>query len=154
MDHKKNILAVASFGGHWMQLLRIAFPLETFYNISYASTSKKCSTMVPNRKFYHLTNFSRWNMWRMPFAFFSALSILFKEHPTAVLSTGAAPGLLVLIIAKYLFSRETIWVDSFANAAQLSFCGKLAVKLHIDHVYTQWEHLGGPAVKYSGSIIG
>lgn len=154
MDHKKNILAVASFGGHWMQLLRIAFPLETFYNISYASTSKKCSTMVPNRKFYHLTDFSRWNVWRIPFALLSVIAILLKERPSTVISTGAAPGLLVLIIAKYLFFRKTIWVDSFANAGQLSFCGKMAVKLHIDHVYTQWEHLSGPAVKYSGSIIG
>lgn len=154
LTKKKKIFAVASFGGHWIQLLRIAKPLEEFYNITYISTNKKCSTMVDGKKFYSITDFSRWNAWKMFFAVFSIIWILLKERPTTIISTGAAPGLLVLLIAKFLFFRKTIWIDSFANASQLSFCGKLALKFSIDHVYTQWEHLCDSRIKYSGNILG
>ena len=34
----KKILAVASIGGHWVQLLRIARPLEERYEVVYMST--------------------------------------------------------------------------------------------------------------------
>lgn len=110
--------------------------------------------MVDGKKFYSITDFSRWNAWKMFFAVFSIIWILLKERPTTIISTGAAPGLLVLLIAKFLFFRKTIWIDSFANASQLSFCGKLALKFSIDHVYTQWEHLCDSRIKYSGNILG
>lgn len=32
---QKKILAVASIGGHWVQLLRIARPLEKRYEVVY-----------------------------------------------------------------------------------------------------------------------
>lgn len=151
---KKRIFAVASFGGHWIQLLRIAKPLEEFYDITYICTNSKCSAMVAGNNFYRITDFSRWDAWKVFFALYHIIWILFKERPKVVISTGAAPGLLVLLIAKYLFLKKTIWIDSFANASKLSFCGKLAKKLSIDHVYTQWEHLSDSRTKYSGNILG
>lgn len=154
LTKKKKIFAVASFGGHWIQLLRITKPLEQFYDITYISTSKKCSSMVSGKKFYSITNFSRWDVWKLLFDAIPIIVILFKERPSTIISTGAAPGLLVLLIAKFLFLKKTIWIDSLANASQLSFCGKLAQKLSIDHVYTQWEHLSDSRIKYSGNILG
>ena len=67
---------------------------------------------------------------------------------------GAAPGLLVLLLAKYVFRKKTIWVDSIANVAKMSACGRYAVKLGIDHVYSQWEHLAVGKVKYAGNVLG
>lgn len=151
---KKKVFAVASFGGHWIQLLRIVRPLEEFYDITYICTNSKCASMVPERPFFKITDFSRWNAWKMVFAVFSIIRMFIKQRPDVLISTGAAPGLLVLLIGKYLFFRKTIWIDSFANASQLSFCGKLAKKLSISHVYTQWEHLSDSQVKYSGNILG
>lgn len=37
----KKILAVASIGGHWVQLLRITRPLEEHYEVVYMSTHPK-----------------------------------------------------------------------------------------------------------------
>ena len=56
----KKILAVASIGGHWVQLLRIVRPLENNYDIVYMSTHEKCSAMVGGRQFYKMQDFSRW----------------------------------------------------------------------------------------------
>ena len=151
---KKKIIAVASFGGHWIQLLRFAKPLEDVYDVSYVSTNEKCSSWVSGKRFYSIADFSRWNAWKMFFVAFHVMWILLKERPDAVVSTGAAPGLIFLLISKYVFLRNTIWIDSFANAEKLSCCGKLAVRFRINHVYTQWEHLSDGSVKYSGNILG
>ena len=153
-NQKNKILAVSSFGGHWVQLLRIVQPLEQDYDISYICTNKKSSTMAPGKHVYNIMDFSRWNAWRMIPSFFNIFYVLIKERPNTVLSTGAAPGFLVLVVAKFLFLRKTIWIDSLANAYKLSFCGKLAAKMPIDYVYTQWEHLSNERVKYAGNTLG
>ena len=45
-DRKKKIVAVASIGGHWIQLLRITRTLESEFDVSYVSTHEKCGVMV------------------------------------------------------------------------------------------------------------
>jgi UDP-N-acetylglucosamine:LPS N-acetylglucosamine transferase len=151
--NKKKILAVASIGGHWIQLLRITAGLAADYDISYVSSNPKWADLVKG-KFYAICEFSRWDAWKMFFCVPYVLMILQKEKPSVVLSTGAAPGLLVLLLAKYVFRKKTIWVDSIANVAKMSACGRYAVKLGIDHVYSQWEHLAVGKVKYAGNVLG
>ena len=151
--NKKKILAVASIGGHWIQLLRITAGLAADYDISYVSSNPKWADLVKG-KFYAICEFSRWDAWKMFFCVPYVLMILLKEKPSVVSSTGAAPGLLVLLLAKYVFRKKTIWVDSIANVAKMSACGRNAVKLGIDHVYSQWEHLAVGKVKYAGNVLG
>ena len=68
----KTILAVASIGGHWVQLLRIASGLEATHEVAYMSTHAKCATMVEGHRFYKITDFSRWDAYKVVPAFFSA----------------------------------------------------------------------------------
>lgn len=150
---KKKILAVASIGGHWIQMLRITAVLATDYEVCYVSTNPKWAETVKG-KFYSICEFSRWDAWKMLFCIPYVLMILQKEKPHVALSTGAAPGLLVLLLAKYVFRKKTIWVDSIANVAKLSACGRYAVKFGVDSVYTQWEHLAVGKVKFAGNVFG
>ncbi|MFN3786686.1 MAG: oligosaccharide biosynthesis protein Alg14, partial [Thiothrix sp.] len=78
--------------------------------------------------------------------------ILWKEHPQAILSTGAAPGALAIWLGSF-FGIRTIWVDSIANVKQLSRAGKLAQK-RADVFLTQWEHLSdGHNILYKGAVL-
>lgn len=43
---ERKIVAVASIGGHWIQLLRITRTLESEFDVSYVSTHEKCGVMV------------------------------------------------------------------------------------------------------------
>jgi UDP-N-acetylglucosamine transferase subunit ALG13 len=148
----KKILAVASIGGHWKQLLRIAKPLEGRFDMVYASTHPKCATMTGAGKFYSIPDFSRSNAWRLIPAFFRFFRILLKERPDAVLTTGAAPG-LVCVLAGWMLRRKTIWVDSIANAERMSASGRIARCL-ASRVYTQWPDLAQKGVTYSGTVWG
>lgn len=150
--HKKRILAVASIGGHWVQLLRITQPLDESYEVVYMSTHPKCEKMVPGKKFFHVLDFNRWTIWKSIPATIKIFFILLKVRPNAVLTTGAAPGLLTLLAARLLFIN-TLWIDSIANVKELSGCGKLARKF-VKNVYTQWPDLANGKVKYAGNILG
>lgn len=80
------------------------------------------------------------------------LRIIRRVRPDVVISTGAAPGLVGLAVAK-LFGARTIWVDSVANSDQLSLSGRIAGRF-ADLWLTQWEHLvseRGP--RYFGSLL-
>lgn len=149
---KKKIMAVASIGGHWVQLLRLAKPLEDQYEVVYVCTHPKCQTMVEDKKFYLMRNFSRWDAWKCVPAFFHVLGIIMKERPKAIITTGAAPGLICLVAGKFLF-RKTIWIDSIANVQHLSASGRIALKF-ASKTYTQWKDLATEKVAYAGNIFG
>ena len=147
----KKVFAAASIGGHWKQLLRITKPLEERFEVVYASTHPKCATMVDGAAFYLMPDFSRKDAWRLIPSFFRLLRILRREHPAAVLTTGAAPG-LVCILAGWLLRYKTIWVDSVANAVCLSASGRIARRF-ATRVYTQWPDLAQSDVIYAGTVL-
>ena len=120
--------------------------------VHYASTRAACRRDVEPAPFHLIPDASRWDKWA---AMKSALSIswlLLRVRPDVVLSTGALPGYLALRVGKLLRAR-TIWVDSIANAEELSMSGRHAGKV-ADLWLTQWRDLavaGGPS--YAGSVF-
>lgn len=148
----KKILAVASIGGHWIQLLRIMKGLEDKYEISYLSTYDKCATMVQGHTFHKLLDFSRWNWYKLFPAFIHDLNLIRKEKPDVVITTGAAPGLIVLFAA-FCLGKKTIWIDSIANVNHLSLCGRVASKF-ATYTYTQWKELETQKIHFMGNVIG
>lgn len=151
-EEKKKILAVASIGGHWIQLLRICKGLEATCSILYASTHSKCAQMVEGHFFNELIEFSRWDWYKLFPAFFNDIKIVKLVHPDVVITTGAAPGLMVLFVA-FLMGKKTIWVDSIANVNHMSLCGRVA-RIFATRCYTQWEELGSEGVDFAGNVIG
>lgn len=146
----RRVLAVGSGGGHWVQLLRLqaAFEgLDTHWmttKAGYAKDVKERLWVVPD------ANLTR--LWAMCRLFVSVGWIMIRLRPAFVVTTGAAPGLAAVIWGRLLGAR-TVWIDSIANAEELSGSGVHARRFA--HVWlTQWEHLakpGGPA--FWGSVL-
>ncbi len=148
---KKKLMAVASIGGHWIQLLRIARPMEEHYEMVYVSTHPKCATMVEGQKFCQTTDFSRSDVWKLIPSFLNAFKTIRKEKPDAIITTGAAPGLIYLFVGT-LLGRKTIWIDSIANAEHLSASGRMASKF-ASRTYTQWKNLAEGKIQYAGKVF-
>ncbi|WP_363322753.1 UDP-N-acetylglucosamine--LPS N-acetylglucosamine transferase [uncultured Litoreibacter sp.] len=141
-----EILAVSSGGGHWqqLQLLSKAFDGK---KVVYA-----CSSDVGDASIIRLPDCNMRTPWRLIITAIAAWKLVRQINPDTVVSTGAAPGVLVLITAK-LHRRRTVWVDSIANTERMSLSGRLA-RSFSDLWVTQWpqvSHRSGAV--YLGAII-
>ena len=145
-----KILAIASAGGHWVQLLRL---LPSFQNqdITFMSTKANFADTVKGKSFFLVPDASRWNKFRLIYLGFCVAKVVIAKKPDIIITTGAAPGLMGILAGK-LIGSKTIWVDSVANVEKLSMCGKMATFI-ADKVFTQWKHLSTGRINYSGSVF-
>lgn len=147
----KRVLAVASGGGHWVQLVRT---LEAFdgLDVAFVTVAEGYRQDVPGRRFYLVNDATRWERLASLRLAFRVLGILRRERPDVVFSTGAAAGCFALIFGRLLGAR-TIWLDSIANVNRLSLSGRLA-RPFAELWLTQWPHLAretGP--EYAGRVF-
>lgn len=134
----KKVLAIASGGGHWVQLLRLR-PAFEGTNLAYCSTNEAYRPEVGGHAFHVVSDANIWEKRAMVKMFLQVTWMMIKMRPHVVVTTGAAPGLAALIVGRVL-GAKTIWVDSIANSEELSGSGKYAGR--VAHVWlTQWPHL-------------
>lgn len=150
METKKKVLAVASAGGHWIQLLRLQNAFKDS-DIIFVSTHKSFKTSNPNHKYYAVTDANRWNKLKLLKMAKEIKTIIDKERPDYVVSTGAAPGLAAILFG-HLAGSKTVWIDSIANVERLSLSGRL-IKPIVDLHLTQWPHLAKGKTIYKGNVI-
>jgi UDP-N-acetylglucosamine:LPS N-acetylglucosamine transferase len=145
-----KVLAIASKGGHWVEMLRLTKAFNKI-EIVYVSTNRDLANTVSDNKFYVMPDSSRWNKLMVLKSFMTIFKIIIAEKPDFIISTGAAPGLMGLLAGKVL-GAKTIWIDSIANVEKLSLSGRLAIPL-ADKIYTQWPSLVDSKVEYAGNVL-
>jgi UDP-N-acetylglucosamine:LPS N-acetylglucosamine transferase len=148
---RRKVLAVASSGGHWVQLRRVIPAFENS-EIVYVTVLESYRSQVPHNKFYSVNDATRWNKLALLLLALRLAGIIVKEQPDVVISTGAAPGYFAMLLGRW-FGAKTIWIDSMANIEELSMSGARAGK-YADLWLTQWPHLAraeGP--QYGGSVL-
>lgn len=148
---KIKVFAISSKGGHWSQLMQMKTLLERF-DVTYGSTDATVFEKWDIKNKLVLDDFNRASLWRAFSVAKKIFAFLLKEKPKYVISTGAAPGLLAILIAR-LLRIKTIWIDSIANADKLSMSGRVASYVS-DYTLTQWKHLESSKVVYRGRLVG
>jgi exopolysaccharide biosynthesis glucuronosyltransferase PssD len=148
---KLKVLAVASSGGHWVQLRRV-IPAFAGFEVIYVTVLESYRSQVPENRFYRVNDATRWNKLSMIALALRLAWIMAKEKPGVVISTGAAPGYFALLLGRW-FGARTIWIDSMANIEHISMSGA-RVGRYADLWLTQWPHLAkseGP--HYAGGVL-
>ena len=121
---RRRVLAVASGGGHWVQLLRLA-PALVDHEVHFVSVSADDRDQIPFGSFHVVPDATRWDRLKtVRLAVRTALLVL-AVRPQVVVTTGAAPGLLAIVFGRLVGAR-TIWLDSIANASRMSMSGESA----------------------------
>ncbi|SFO29174.1 hypothetical protein [Sphingomonas sp. OK281] len=147
-----RILLVASAGGHWIELhrLRAAF---VGADCQFVSTSKGMTPPLGDREVLEITDTARDSVLAMAPTLAGLVRIVRAFDPHLVVSTGAAPGALALLVGK-MFGARTIWIDSIANSETLSLSGRL-VRPVADLRITQWKHLAdrNASLRFFGQIL-
>ncbi|MGN6435071.1 MAG: oligosaccharide biosynthesis protein Alg14 [Agriterribacter sp.] len=145
-----KVLAIASIGGHWIQLLRLK-PAFEGADLEFMSTKKSFASMVPGHVFHTVPDANRWNKFKLMQSFWFVAKTIRKTKPDVIITTGAAPGLMGIIAGKIL-GIKTIWIDSIANVEKISLSGRIAMKF-ADVAYTQWPNLANSKIIYSGNVL-
>ena len=120
----RKVLLVASGGGHWIQLLRVAPAFDGMERV-YITTSGSRRLPPAEGRCYRVNDANRWERWNVARLVPMVLRILLRERPELILTTGAAVGCIAVVLGRMLGTR-TIWLDSMANVEELSLSGRLA----------------------------
>jgi UDP-N-acetylglucosamine:LPS N-acetylglucosamine transferase len=147
----RRILAIASGGGHWVQLLRLR-PAFEGHAVTFVSVNRAYRSDVEGERFLTVPDATRWNKLGLIKMALAVLWTLIRVRPHVIVSTGAAPGYVAIRLGKLLGARA-VWLDSIANVEHLSLSGE-RIGAHADLWLTQWPHLarqGGPMPK--GSVL-
>lgn len=144
-------MAISSSGGHWTELLRLA-PAFEGHDVTWVTTNKGYRTSAPGGNFAYVRDASMWNKKALLLMFAQIGALVARVRPQVIISTGAAAGFFAIRLGN-LAGARTVWVDSIANAEELSLSGR-RIGGHADLWLTQWEHLarpGGPV--FMGSVV-
>jgi len=147
-----KLLAISSGGGHWVQLLRLR-PAFDGCEVAYATVSEGYRVDLERDAVLHvIPDANRWSKLDLLRSAFAIFRLLLRLRPDVVITTGAAPGYFGVRIGKLLGAR-VVWLDSIANAEELSLSGNKAGSF-VDLWLTQWPHLAeenGP--KHLGNVL-
>lgn len=147
----RRVLAVASGGGHWQQLMlmRPAFDgAQTLYLTTLPGLPEQFgaqpSAIIPDCNRDEKLQIGKCAM--------ALMGHIRRFKPDVIISTGALPGVIALGLGRVSGAR-TIWVDSVANAEEMSMSGKLARR--VAHLWmSQWDHVAAETgAEYAGAVL-
>lgn len=160
MPKTKHVMAISSAGGHWVQLRRLR-PAWAGMKVTYVTTDSGLREIVMGEAaaegqnapgFYTVPEANRWQKPRLLRQVLQLFWIFVKTRPDVVITTGAAPGYFAIVLGR-LFRARTVWIDSIANAEELSLSGQKAGKIATLWV-TQWPDLETPeGPTFIGSVL-
>lgn len=137
----RRVLAVASGGGHWVQLLRLR-PALAGHDVTWATVDARYREDVGFEPFVVVPDATRWSPFGLLRVAAHVLVLVLRTRPHVVVTTGAAPGLIAAWIGRLVGAR-TAWIDSLANVRRPSLSGRLAARACRLHL-TQWPALAQP----------
>jgi len=150
---KLRICVAGSAGGHINQLLRLSSGWRG-HNTFFVTTKKVVQEKLQQYgKVYIVGECNRQRPFMCIIVLLRCIRIIFKEHPDVVISTGAAPGVMLCFISKIL-GGKIVWIDSIANVERLSLSGRL-VRPFADLFLTQWSTVANEysKVEFVGVVI-
>ncbi|RPG19135.1 MAG: UDP-N-acetylglucosamine--LPS N-acetylglucosamine transferase [Phycisphaera sp. TMED9] len=146
-----RILAIASGGGHWVQLLRLR-PAFEGARVTYVTVRRSYASDVPGEDLRVVPDATRWNKLKLLAMATRILWLVASIRPDVIISTGAAPGYFAIRFGRW-FGARTCWVDSIANAEELSLSGR-KIRRHATKVLSQWPDVAAAeGVEHAGSVL-
>ena len=158
-NEKKKVLFISSTGGHLSELLSLESVFDEYdYYIVTEKTENNMNlkSKYPNRVSY-MKYGTKKNIIKYFFIFtlncIKSFGILFSRTPDVIVTTGAHTAVPMCYIAKILFGKKIIYIETFANVTTKTLTGKLIYPIS-DVFVVQWEQLKNkyPKSVYWGEI--
>lgn len=151
MSSRRHILAISSSGGHWQQMMLLREAFEGC-RVTFATTLPGLPEQFDALPAVIIPDCNRNNKAGTLRCAWAIGRVIRRERPDVVISTGALPGVIALGLGRISGAR-TVWIDSVANAEQMSMSGRLARRV-ADLWLSQWPHVATAAgAGYAGSVL-
>lgn len=148
---RPRVLAVASGGGHWVQLLRLR-PAFAGAEVHYATVDASAASVVAPAPVHLYPDANKDTKLRLILTAARMFWIVAKVRPDVVVSTGACGGYLAIRFAR-LFGARTMFIDSIANARELSVSARLS-KGVATRVLSQWPDVAAAnGTDFAGAVL-
>lgn len=150
---KIKVCLAASAGGHMTQLSSLSGAWAG-YDIFYVTTGHSVVSSLPkDLRIYVVGECNRTQPFKTFRVFLRCIRVILSEKPDVVISTGAAAGCMLCLLAK-LRGTRVVWMDSITNVERLSLSGQI-VRPIADLFFVQWPHLVEKYrnVEYAGAVI-
>ncbi len=151
MATEQHILAVASAGGHFQQLMRLR-PAFEGQRVTYMTTLAGLGAQFGAEPQITVPDCNA----DTPLAILRCAALIgarmVRLRPDVVITTGALPGLIAILCGRMVGAR-TLWVDSVANAETLSASGRMARRMaHL--TLSQWPDVAArTGTSCKGSVL-
>lgn len=150
-----KICFAASSGGHMEELSRLK-SLSVKYDSFVLTEESEYSVVDWTENIYYVSHINRKELLFIPKfikLFWKSNSILKKEKPDVIISTGALATYPICLLAKWK-KKKIIYIESFARVDSKSLTGKLLYKI-ADLFIVQWEDMLElyPNAKFVGGIF-
>lgn len=150
--HHHQVLAIASAGGHFNQLMQLR-PAFDAHHVTYVTTLAGLAEEFKALPCVQIPDCNAGTPLRVMTCVVVTGWFVLRVRPHAIITTGALPGVIALAWGRLIGAR-TLWIDSVANAEELSASGRLARR--VAHVtLSQWPQVAEaePGVDYQGSVL-
>lgn len=150
-----KLCMVASSGGHLEEISRLKKLVEK-YDTFLVTEKSEFSVVNWIEKKYYVSQINRKELlfiFKFIKLFFKSYSILKKEKPDVIISTGALASYPICLLGK-MKKTKIIYIESFARVDSPSLTGKLMYKI-ADLFLVQWEEMMKvyPNAIYVGGIF-
>jgi UDP-N-acetylglucosamine:LPS N-acetylglucosamine transferase len=136
---KLRICLAASAGGHISQLLKLAASWNGYETFCVTTTEVVRNNLSELGAVYIVGECNRQHPVRVVKVLLRCVSIIFKERPDVIISTGAAAGCMLCFLGK-MRGAKVVWIDSITNVERISLSGRM-VRYIADLFLVQWPKL-------------
>jgi UDP-N-acetylglucosamine:LPS N-acetylglucosamine transferase len=144
---------VASAGGHLNELLKATQTCINGNTFAVTTSEAVSGALQKVGKVYAVGECNRQHPFRVMVLLLRCVWIVLLRRPDVIISTGAAVGCVMCLLAK-LTGARVVWLDSITNVEHLSLSGRL-VRPFADLFLVQWPELVQEyrGVEYIGAVI-
>lgn len=148
-----KICLAASAGGHMTQLLQLVEVCEGKAHFFVTTEHVMPAKQRSEARAYVVQKANYGHPFRLVRMLVQCISIMHREQPDVVISTGAAVGCILCILAK-LKGKTIIWIDTISHVDRLTISGMI-IRHFADLFFVQWPHLAEryERTKYVGALV-
>jgi beta-1,4-N-acetylglucosaminyltransferase len=154
MTERRPLLIVCSTGGHLLQMQELHEAWEPFERVWVTFDKSDSRSLLRDERVIHAFSPTNRNIPNLLRNIRLALTVLRRERPSAILTTGAGVAVPFAWVGR-LLGIPTIYVESVTRIEGLSLSARMIAPV-AKRLYAQWPELADTSagrIKFAGNLL-